>query len=315
MKELLFRFLFRTGESIDSSAMRTDAWHHRSDSLTSLAAFIGISIALVGGKGYEQADDWAACSPPASSPSTECGCFASAWREIMDASLPEQRDRRNSRNRPPRRRRGRHRYVPRAQKRTRSMGRYPRRSARRHLGPRRPRDRPPRQGRTVGVEAQRHGRGRPYRAAGRRTRSTVERAVFVISAFQRRRQMPTPTAANRAARCPPVPARRRRARRRRTPRSGRTRCGPKTRSVYCGVLVDVDMQVFHVVQRAHRFGDRAAIAEDLQIQVAQRLRDAEEVAGVDDAVAVIGAADVAIPGERGCRASCRAPGRDRSRSR
>ena len=40
--------------------MRTDAWHHRSDSLTSAAAFIGISIALVGGEGYEPADDWAA---------------------------------------------------------------------------------------------------------------------------------------------------------------------------------------------------------------------------------------------------------------
>ena len=42
------------------NAMRTDAWHHRSDSLTSVAAFIGISIALVGGEGYEPADDWAA---------------------------------------------------------------------------------------------------------------------------------------------------------------------------------------------------------------------------------------------------------------
>ena len=60
IKELLFRFLMRTGESIDSNAMRTDAWHHRSDSLTSAAAFIGISIALIGGEGYEPADDWAA---------------------------------------------------------------------------------------------------------------------------------------------------------------------------------------------------------------------------------------------------------------
>jgi cation diffusion facilitator family transporter len=40
--------------------MQTDAWHHRSDALTSIAAFIGISIALIGGPGWESADDWAA---------------------------------------------------------------------------------------------------------------------------------------------------------------------------------------------------------------------------------------------------------------
>jgi cation diffusion facilitator family transporter len=40
--------------------VKTDAWHHRADAITSLAAFIGISIALIGGKGYESADDWAA---------------------------------------------------------------------------------------------------------------------------------------------------------------------------------------------------------------------------------------------------------------
>ena len=32
-KELLFRYLLRKSESIDSHAMRTDAWHHRSDSI------------------------------------------------------------------------------------------------------------------------------------------------------------------------------------------------------------------------------------------------------------------------------------------
>ncbi len=59
-KEGLFRFVFKTGLSLESTAVKTDAWHHRSDALTSLAAFIGISIALIGGPGYESADDWAA---------------------------------------------------------------------------------------------------------------------------------------------------------------------------------------------------------------------------------------------------------------
>jgi cation diffusion facilitator family transporter len=60
IKEGLFRYVLREAETVGSSAVRTDAWHHRSDVITSLAAAIGISIALVGGKGYESADDIAA---------------------------------------------------------------------------------------------------------------------------------------------------------------------------------------------------------------------------------------------------------------
>ncbi|MEK6891910.1 MAG: cation diffusion facilitator family transporter, partial [Nanoarchaeota archaeon] len=59
-KEVLFRFVINVGETTQSTAVKTDAWHHRSDAITSAAAFIGISVALVGGKGYESADDWAA---------------------------------------------------------------------------------------------------------------------------------------------------------------------------------------------------------------------------------------------------------------
>lgn len=59
-KETLFRLVFNVGESIKSTAVRTDAWHHRSDAITSAAAFVGISVSLIGGQGYESADDWAA---------------------------------------------------------------------------------------------------------------------------------------------------------------------------------------------------------------------------------------------------------------
>ncbi len=59
-KWLLFRYVITVGEDIKSIAVKTDAWHHRSDMLTSAAAFVGISIALIGGVGYENADDWAA---------------------------------------------------------------------------------------------------------------------------------------------------------------------------------------------------------------------------------------------------------------
>lgn len=59
-KELLYRYVLKTGDEINSSAVKADAFHHRSDAITSIAAFIGISIALIGGKGFEIADDFAA---------------------------------------------------------------------------------------------------------------------------------------------------------------------------------------------------------------------------------------------------------------
>lgn len=60
IKEGLFRLLVSEGKKIGSRAVETDAWHHRSDALTSLAAGIGITIAIVGGPKWATADDWAA---------------------------------------------------------------------------------------------------------------------------------------------------------------------------------------------------------------------------------------------------------------
>ena len=60
VKEILYRRVSRVGKEVGSTAVTADAWHHRSDAISSLAAFIGISIALVGGRGWEAADDWAA---------------------------------------------------------------------------------------------------------------------------------------------------------------------------------------------------------------------------------------------------------------
>ena len=59
-KEFLFRRVFAVGAEVGSTALKTDAWHHRSDAITSAAAFVGISAALIGGPGWESADDYAA---------------------------------------------------------------------------------------------------------------------------------------------------------------------------------------------------------------------------------------------------------------
>lgn len=50
----------QAAETGTSAAARADAAHHFADAITSAAAFVGISVALIGGPGYEPADDWAA---------------------------------------------------------------------------------------------------------------------------------------------------------------------------------------------------------------------------------------------------------------
>lgn len=60
VKESLFRTVLRVSESSASTLLAADAWHHRSDALTSAAAFVGIALALGAGPGWESADDWAA---------------------------------------------------------------------------------------------------------------------------------------------------------------------------------------------------------------------------------------------------------------
>lgn len=59
-KEILYRIVLKKSKEINSTSLKADAWHHRSDAITSIMAFIGITIALIFGKGYETADDWAA---------------------------------------------------------------------------------------------------------------------------------------------------------------------------------------------------------------------------------------------------------------
>lgn len=60
IKEALFRITDKRGKEVGSTAVRSDAWHHRSDALTSVAAAIGISLTLIGGRDWISADSWAA---------------------------------------------------------------------------------------------------------------------------------------------------------------------------------------------------------------------------------------------------------------
>ncbi len=86
-KEYSFRIVMKRSKETNSSSLKADAWHHRSDAITSIAAFIGISIALALGKGYETADDWAALFASAFILYNSYLIFRPALGEIMDEHL------------------------------------------------------------------------------------------------------------------------------------------------------------------------------------------------------------------------------------
>ncbi|MEJ2539291.1 MAG: cation diffusion facilitator family transporter [Gemmatimonadota bacterium] len=94
VKEGMFRLVAARARETGSHLLDADAWHHRSDALTSLAAFVGISVALVGGPGLAAADDWAAL----------LACGVIVWnggrllrrsvRDVLDVAAPARiRDR------------------------------------------------------------------------------------------------------------------------------------------------------------------------------------------------------------------------------
>lgn len=88
-KEYSFHKVMKRSKETKSSALAADAWHHRSDAITSVAAFIGISIALLMGPGYESADDWAALLAAFFILYNCYRIFRPALGEIMDENLNE----------------------------------------------------------------------------------------------------------------------------------------------------------------------------------------------------------------------------------
>lgn len=86
-KEISYRYVLKKSKETNSSSLKADAWHHRSDAVTSLMAFIGISIALYFGKGFETADDWAALLASFFIVYNAFLIFRPALGEIMDEHL------------------------------------------------------------------------------------------------------------------------------------------------------------------------------------------------------------------------------------
>lgn len=83
-KEISYRIVIKKSKETNSSSLKADAWHHRSDAITSVAALIGISVALILGEGYEAADDWAALFAAGFILYNSYLIFRPALGEIMD---------------------------------------------------------------------------------------------------------------------------------------------------------------------------------------------------------------------------------------
>jgi cation diffusion facilitator family transporter len=84
IKEFLFRTFIHHGNELGSLALESDAWHHRSDAITSAAAFLGITVSLIGGEGYEAADDYAAL--------VACGVIAFNGIRVLGPAINEAMD-------------------------------------------------------------------------------------------------------------------------------------------------------------------------------------------------------------------------------
>ena len=84
IKEGLFRFVSREADSVENAAVRADAWHHRSDAITSVAAAIGISTALIGGEKFAWADDAAAIAAAGVIAWNGWRLLRSTWGDLMD---------------------------------------------------------------------------------------------------------------------------------------------------------------------------------------------------------------------------------------
>lgn len=89
-KEVFYRIMTRAARQVNSGLVHGDAWHHRSDAITSFAAFIGIIIALWLGKGYESADDYAALLACGVIMYNAYKLFRPALGEIMDEHVYDE---------------------------------------------------------------------------------------------------------------------------------------------------------------------------------------------------------------------------------
>jgi cation diffusion facilitator family transporter len=90
VKFFFSRRLVQAGREAGSTSLGIEAWHHFADALTSGAAFVGIAVAVIGGEGYESADDWAALGACLVIAVNGIALARRALDDVMDVAVPNE---------------------------------------------------------------------------------------------------------------------------------------------------------------------------------------------------------------------------------
>lgn len=89
VKELLYQYARIKGRHLDSPALVANAWHHRSDALSSIGAAIGIGGAILLGKRWAVLDPLASIVVGAMMVKVAWDLLGPSFRELTDSSLPQ----------------------------------------------------------------------------------------------------------------------------------------------------------------------------------------------------------------------------------
>ncbi|HXP50867.1 MAG TPA: cation diffusion facilitator family transporter [Bacteroidia bacterium] len=90
IKELVYRYMHKKAKSFGSTALLAEALHNRSDAITSIMAFVGILLAIVGGPKFIAADAYASIVASGIIAFNAIRIFKPALNELMDAAPPEE---------------------------------------------------------------------------------------------------------------------------------------------------------------------------------------------------------------------------------
>ena len=90
LKEWTYRFTVSVGKKVESPAVIANAWHHRSDALSSIGTAIGIGGAILLGKGWAVLDPVAALVVSVFIVKTALGLLSTSSGELLEKSLPKE---------------------------------------------------------------------------------------------------------------------------------------------------------------------------------------------------------------------------------
>ena len=90
LKELIFQYTNRKAKQLDSQAMKANAWHHRSDALSSIGAAVGIGAAIFCGEKWAVLDPIASIAVGAVIIKVAVDLLKNGLGDLMEQSLPDE---------------------------------------------------------------------------------------------------------------------------------------------------------------------------------------------------------------------------------